>query len=148
MKIFIKITNKNCLPEIDKLVETMWKDGVNLSRVGGADGFRNCTTLTLSWDKWLDDERWRGHSKFKEYIYFEIKTLKSNKHIISIEIDDDATLVDKRAVYLAAKLLSESSNNSISYDGVNWMSTNDFIELVHDYIKCSFEEAVELSLTH
>lgn len=54
------------------------------------------TFLTLSWDKWLDDERWMGHPKFKEYLYFEIESI-NNEQQLSIEIDEDACFVDFRA---------------------------------------------------
>ncbi len=33
----------------------MWEKGVNISRVGQLDSLIIGTSLTLSWDKWLDE---------------------------------------------------------------------------------------------
>ncbi|UTR14126.1 hypothetical protein MM221_16315 [Salipaludibacillus sp. LMS25] len=145
MKIFIKIKDKNCLPKVDELVEIMWQKGVNLSRVGEQDSLTNGTSLSLSWDKWLDDERWKGHSKFKEYIYFEIEST-SSEHKLSIEVDDDACFVDIRAIYKAVEYIAERCNALISMDKGEWLQLNEFKASVDNYLKTSFSDAVEQSL--
>jgi hypothetical protein len=145
MKIFLKIKDENCLPKVDELVEIMWKKGVNLSRVGERDSLINGTSLSLSWDKWLDDERWKGHSKFKEYIYFEIESTNSERKL-SIEVDEDACFVDIRAVYKAVEFIAERCNPLISMDKGEWIQLNEYRAKVDNYLKTSFSHAVEQSL--
>lgn len=145
MDIFIKVKDKNCLPTVDELIEVMWKKGVNISRVGGQDSLRNGTSLSLSWDKWLDDERWKGHSKFKEYIYFEIESL-NNEYKLSIEVDERACFVDIRAVYKAVEFLAGRCKALISIDEGIWLQLNEFSASVDNYLKTSFSDAVEQSL--
>lgn len=145
MQILIKLVDKNCLPNVDELVKVMWLKGVNFSRVGEKDSLINGTSLSLSWDKWLDDERWKGHSKFKEYIYFEIESTYNN-HILSVEVDDGACFVDKRAAFKAVELIVERCDALVSMDKDEWMQLNEFRENVDNYIQTSFTEAVEKSL--
>ncbi len=145
MKYFLKVNDKNCLPEVDELVEIMWKKGVDISRVGQQDSLINGTSLTLSWDKWLDDERWREHPKFKEYLYFEIESNK-NEQQLSIEIDEDACFVDFRALYKAIEFIAERCNTLISIDKGKWIELIEYRLKVDNYIKTTFSEAVEKSL--
>lgn len=145
MKIFIKIKDKNCLPKVDELVEIIWQKGVNISRVGKQDSLINGTSLSLSWDKWLDDERWKGHSKFKEYIYFEIEST-NNEQKLSIEVDDDACFIDLRAVYKAVEFIAERCNALIRMDKNEWIQLNEYRARVDNYLKTSFSDAVEQSL--
>jgi hypothetical protein len=145
MKIFLKIKDKNCLPKVDELVGIMWQKGVNLSRVGEQDSLIKGTSLSLSWDKWLDDERWKGHSKFKEYIYFEIEST-NNEQKLSIEVDEDACFVDIRAVYKAVEFIVERCNALISMDNGEWIQLNEYRARVENYLKTSFSHAAEQSL--
>ncbi|MBQ4900935.1 hypothetical protein KB559_19025 [Paenibacillus sp. Marseille-P2973] len=145
MKLFLKVKDKNCLPEADELVAIMWKRGVNISRVGRQDSLIIGTSLTLSWDKWLDDERWRGHPKCKEYLYFEIETI-NNEQQLSIEIDEDACFVDFRAMYKAVEFIAERCNTLISIDKGIWVQIKEYRLKVDNYIKINFQEAVEKSL--
>ncbi|MFT8349937.1 hypothetical protein [Clostridium saccharoperbutylacetonicum] len=146
MKIFIKYNENGDLPDIDDLVKKMWKENINVSKVADAVSFRDCTTLSLAWDKWLDDKRWASHPKFKEYIYFElIKESRFTSKII-MQIEDDAIEVDKCAFYKAVVLIGEKTRWEISADGIKWIKIDDYIKVVNRYLKLSFEEAVELSL--
>lgn len=145
MKYFLKVNDKNRLPKVDELVDIMWKKGVHISRVGQQDSLIIGTSLTLSWDKWLDDERWRGHPKFKEYLYFEIESI-NNEQLLSIEIDEDACFVDFRALYKAIEFIAERCNTLISIDKGKWIQLNEYRLKVDNYIKTTFSEAVEKSL--
>lgn len=149
MKIFIKYNNNDCLPDIVDLVGVMWKENINFSKVADATSFSECTTLSLAWDKWLDDERWISHPKFKEYIYFDLKRKHAavfNK--MSMEIDDEAIEVDKRAFYKAVVYIAEITQGKISLDGISWLDSKDYAENIKEYLKLSFEQANELSLSH
>jgi|GEM_PF-2100627 len=145
MKILIKIEDKKCLPTVDELVEIMWQKGINLSRVGEQDSLTNGTSLSLSWDKWLDDERWKRHPKFKEYIYFEIESTH-NEQKLSIEVDGSACFVDMRAVYKAVEFIAERCNALISTNNDEWLQLSEFRTSVDNYLKTSFSDAVEQSL--
>lgn len=149
MKVFIKYRENNPLPDIEDLVKIMWNEGISFSKVADDVRFKNCTTLSLAWDKWLDDKRWVSHPKFKEYIYFDIERkdpLFFNK--ISLEIDDNAIEVDKRAFYKAVIYISEKVQGEISINGTVWLDSNDYAKTVNEYLKLSFEKAIELSLSH
>lgn len=146
MKIFLKVIDKKCLPKVDELVEIMWHKGVNLSRVGEEDILIKGTSLSLSWDKWLDDERWKGHSKFKEYIYFEIEYTNSEQKL-SIEVDENACFVDIRAVHRAVEFIAERCNSLISMDKGEWIQLSEYRSRVGSYTKTSFSDAVQQSLS-
>lgn len=149
MKIFIKYVENNSFPDIVDLVKIMWKEGISFSKVADDVSFKNCTTLSLAWDKWLDDKRWVLHPQFKEYIYFDIQrndSLFSNK--ILLEIDDNAIEVDKRAFYKAVIYISEKVQGEISINGTVWLAPNDYAKTVNEYLQLSFEKAIELSLSH
>lgn len=133
------------IPKMSELVEIMWKKDISVSRIGNQHTLRRNGYLTLSWDKWLDDERWEEHSKFKEYIYFEIKVIK-NEYCLSIEIDDDACFVDIRAVHKAAMYIAKKANTLVSYNKKKWIKQSDYKIIVRKYLDTSFEEAVEKSL--
>lgn len=149
MKLFINYKKKNSLPDIADLVTNMWKEGISFSKATDAVSFRDCTTLSLAWDKWLDDKRWVSHPKFKEYIYFDLTTKERGlSHMMLLEIDDDATAIDKRAFYKAAIYIAEKIQGEISVDEIIWLESKDYAETVKEYLKLSFEEAVELSLSN
>jgi hypothetical protein len=74
----------------------------------------------LCWDKWVDDPRWSSHEKFIEHVYFDTSPDTS---VISIEVDDDATIVDKRAVHKACLLIAERCGGLLSVDEEKWMSS-------------------------
>jgi hypothetical protein len=65
---------------------------------------------------------------------------------MKIEVDDAATFVDKRAVYLAAKLLAEKTEGEIKIDDNKWLSIEEFIDIRKNYINCSIDNAIEISL--
>jgi hypothetical protein len=149
MKLFIKYKEKNSLPDIADLVSTMWKEGISVSKAADAVSFRECTSLSLAWDKWLDDKRWASHSKFKEYIYFVITT-KDHGHTnkIVIEMDDDATVIDNRAFHKAAVYIAEKTQGEISADGIVWLDPKKYTETIKKLLKYSFKEAEDLSLSN
>jgi hypothetical protein len=142
MKIYIEIKNRKRLPKMDELVEVMWKQDISLSRVGNQDSLRKGTYLTLSWDKWLDDERWKYHPNFKEYIYFDF----DNRNL-SIEVDDNACLLDLRAVYKAVEFIGKTQEALVKIESDNkWMTLEQYKLRVKRYLMLSFSEAVEKSL--
>lgn len=146
MKLYVNIPDRKTLPEIDKLIEFMWKKNVSISKAADAERLRDCTTLAICWDKWVDDNRWVNNCKFKEYIYFNIPKKIQLSNPIIVEIADDAVLVDKRAVYKAVLLIASCGDGLISKDRTIWLSKNEFEEQNKKLLICSFEDAVEISL--
>lgn len=116
----------------------MWAGGRNISH---AFDLKEFNSLMLSWDKWIDDERWKGNAKSFEHINFEI----IDKNIVFIDIKDDALFIDKRAFYIGAIYICEKTNGKISEDKITWKTSKEFSNNVTNYINCSFKEAVELS---
>jgi hypothetical protein len=143
MELFIKLKDVDSLPSIEDLKRIMWYENASISRVGNDSLLRSGEEISLSWDKWIDDQRWSNHSKSKEYIYFQF----IQPNLIKIEIDDSATFVDKRAAVLAGKFLIEIDDGDCSYDIEKWLQKNEFIESIKKYLQCSFHSAVEESLT-
>jgi hypothetical protein len=143
--IYVLISDLGDLPNIDQLIEHMWERGHNFSRVGNSISFRNSAPICLSWDKWLDDPRWAGNLKSKEYIYVELST---NKKSVSIELEDyeNAVLVDKRAFHNAALYIAEQTKGMISLNGHDWISIIEYQTRIEKYVVLSFEKAVEVSL--
>lgn len=117
----------------------MWDGAKSISHAFDLKEFNN---LMLSWDKWIDDERWNENVKKSfEHINFEI----IDKNIVLIDIKDDALFVDKRAFYLGAIYICEKTNGQISNDKVNWNTPEEYTMKISDYINSSFKEAVEFS---
>jgi hypothetical protein len=142
MELYIKFKNADSLPTIEELKSIMWYENASISRVGNDNLLRIGEEISLSWDKWIDDQRWSNHSKSKEYIYFQF----IQPNLFKIEIDDSATFVDKRAAVLAGKFLVEIDDGDSSFDNEKWLQKNDFVEKIKQYLQCSFESAVEESL--
>jgi len=142
MELFIKLNDVDSLPTLEVLKREMFYEAASVSRVGNDSLFRNGEEISLSWDKWIDDRRWSNHSKSKEYIY--IQFIQPN--VVKIEVDDSATFVDKRAAALAGKFLVEVDDGDSSFDKEKWLPKKDFIQSINNYLQCSFERAVELSL--
>jgi hypothetical protein len=117
----------------------MWEKALSVSH---AFDLQENNSLMLSWDKWIDDKRWsNGIPKSFEHINFEFQ----NKKLIKIDVDDDALLVDKRAFYRSAILIAERTNGTISTDNSNWVTVNEFCENAKNYLKYSFDKAVDIS---
>jgi hypothetical protein len=145
MKVYVSIkSNREHLPEIIEMADIMWEKDISLSRSGDGNSLKNCTTLALCWDKWVDDQRWDSHPKFKEYIYFEISQKENIS--ITIEVDDEATIVDIRSVQKAALYLAEECDGKISTDGEIWIAPIDYYEFAKEYLQITFKESVEKSL--
>jgi hypothetical protein len=142
MEVYIKLMKKNSLPTIDTLTKAMWFENASISKAGNDEYLNTRDEVSLSWDKWINDERWTEHSKSKEYIYFQL----IQSRVMKIEVDDAATFVDKRAVYLAAKLLAEKTEGEIKIDDNKWLSIEEFIDIRKNYINCSIDNAIEISL--
>lgn len=142
MEVYIKLMKKNSIPKIDTLKRVMWFENASISKVGNDEHLKKGEEVSLSWDKWINDQRWAKHNKSKEYIYFQL----IQSQLMKIEVDDDAPFVDKRAVYLATKLLAENNKGEISFEGEKWLSTEEFIDVTKEYIRCSIDDAVEISL--
>jgi len=145
MKIYVDINKgRECLPEIIDLVDVMWEKGISLSRAGDGTSFKNCTSLALCWDKWVDDKRWEMHPKFKEYIYFEVSP--EDKLVVTIEVDDESTIVDKRSVHKAALYIAERCDGKLSIDGITWIVPSTYREITKVYLQYDFKESIEKSL--
>lgn len=142
MELFIKMKNANSIPSIEDLKRVMWYENASISRVGNDDLLKSGEEISLSWDKWIDNQRWSNHPKSKEYIYFQF----IQPNLLKIEIDDSATFVDKRAVVLAGKFLAEIDDGDCSFNNRNWLQKDDFIKRINKYLQCSFDSAVEESL--
>lgn len=148
MKFFLSFKNKSEIPNVEQMLKYMWESGNNFSKSGNWKGSDRHTTLALSWDKWLDDSRWSNHPKFKEYIYFSLQNKRINlNYTISVEIDDDAVFVDKRAFFKAILLIAKSTKALIGIEKkTNLVSFNEFLTIANEYIEDSFSEATEKSL--
>jgi hypothetical protein len=142
MEVFIKLMKKNLLPKIDTLNKVMWFEKASISKVGNDEYLKNGEEVSLSWDKWINDQRWNENSKSKEYIYFQF----IQPQVLKIELDDDATFVDKRAVFLATKYIAEKTKGEIKIEANKWISLEEFIVMTKDYLNCSIDEAVNISL--
>lgn len=124
----------------------MWRKDINFSKIGNSVFFKKCTLLVLSWDKWLDDPRWNATSKWREYISFELpKIANDSGQLMTIEMDDEALLVDKRAFYKATIYIAQLTQGEISEDNIKWLSPQQYAETLEKYLTISFDEAVELS---
>ncbi|SDN05868.1 hypothetical protein SAMN04487897_101935 [Paenibacillus sp. yr247] len=120
MQLFISIKNANTLPSRDEIKKAMWEKALSVSHALDLQEFNS---LTLSWDKWIDDKRWSdGIPKSFEHINFEFQ----NKRLIIIDVDEDALFVDKRAFYRSAILIAERTNGTISTDNSTWIKVNEF----------------------
>lgn len=145
MFVWLKLIEKKNIPTMSELVEAMWKKDINISRTGNERTLKNDGYLTLSWDKWLDDERWKENSKCKEYIYFDVEK-RSGSHYLSIEIDDAACFLDIRAFHQATIYIAKKTNALISKNEQEWILLNHYLPLVSEYTSDTFEEANERSL--
>lgn len=146
MKLIIRFNDKKYLPKIDDLVYYMWNKNINFSKAGNSTKLATITSLSLCWDKWVDDIRFNTHPKFKEYIYFEQLSKSKNPPTLSIEVDNDALFIDKRAFYRAGLIIAQKTQGEISFDQQKWMKPNEFFSTYNEIIKFSFENAVEVSL--
>lgn len=148
MQSKIMLNNYKKIPLLDELTEVMWKKGVNVSRMGTYQHLLEGEEICLSWDKWLDDKRWSGHPKFKEYIYF---TLKRNEDDLTgeivIEVDDDATCTDKRAFYVASHHIAVKCDGLIFLETSGWSSPEQYRQAYDEYF-ITFEDANEVSLNN
>lgn len=139
IELFIYCTNLKSLPNRSSLKKMMWSEARSISH---SLDLKEFGSLALSWDKWIDDERWRKDAKKPvEYINFEVL----DNNIVLIDIEDNALFIDKRAFYKGAIYICEKTNGKISEDKITWKSPNEFIHNVSNYILSSFKEAVELS---
>ena len=139
MNLFIKVDNINALPSRNEIQEVMWEQANNISH---AFDLKEFNSLMLSWNKWLDDNRWKKSNKSFEHINFEI--IKENE--VVVDIADDALFVDKRAFYRGVLFICEKTNGKISIDDLVWHRPNEFKLDIKSYLDCSFNEAVERSL--
>ena len=139
MNLFIKVDNINALPSRLEIQEVMWEQANNISH---AFDLKEFSSLMLSWNKWLDDNRWGNSNKSFEHINFEF--IKEDE--VVVDIADDALFVDKRAFYRAVLFICEKANGEISIDELVWHRPNEFRLNVKSYLDCSFNEAVERSL--
>lgn len=142
MELFVKINSVDSLPSIEEIKKIMWYESASISRVGNDNLFRRGEEISLSWDKWIDDQRWTNHVKSKEYIYFQL----IQPNILKIEIDDSATFVDKRAAILAGKCIVDIYSGESSFDNEKWLDKITFLEKIDQYLQCSFDSAVDESL--
>lgn len=146
VKLYVRIGNRNNLPSIVALIDFMWDEGINASRAGNSHKLSTCTRLALCWDKWVDEIRFKGHPRFKEYIYFNHRYRRGEKSSqITIEVDDGALYVDQRAFFRAAFFLAMHTGR-ISLDGEVWLTCDEFKKAHCEYFMTNFKQAVEKSL--
>ena len=149
MKNFISYDKNSNLPEISDMVMNMWKDEISISKASDALRFKDCTTLSLAWDKWIDDTRWISNPNQKNIFIFDITTNETgDKYNMLLEIDDHAVEVDKRAFHKAILLIAEKTLGKISMDGLTWMNSEEYAEIFKEHLKHSFTESVDLSLVN
>ncbi len=107
--------------------------------------------FTLSWDKWLDDNRWTGLLRSKTHINFylepneelEERQITLDEKQIMIEAEEPVSLVDKKAVYQAAILIADPCDGIISLNKKEWLSIVEFEQVVQETLTFTFKEAAE-----
>lgn len=139
IELLVYCTNLKSLPNRSSLKKMMWSEAKSISH---SFDLKEFGSLTLSWDKWIDDERWSKDAK-KPFEHINFEVIDSN--IVLIDIEDDALFIDKRAFYKGAIYICEKTNGKISEDKITWKTPKEISHSVDNYINCSFKEAVELS---
>lgn len=79
MNLFIKVDNVNALPFPNEIQVVMWEQANSISH---AFDLKEFNSLMLSWNKWVDDNRWKKSNKSFEHINFEI--IKENEVVVDI----------------------------------------------------------------
>lgn len=105
--------------------------------------------LALSWNKWLDDARWR-HSPFdNEYIMMnEMRKPEGTPLYLYLSTDHiDIPTVDQRALYRLIDKISSPFDAVISNDdGVSWESVESFKNKHRLEMNLKFDLANKISL--
>lgn len=145
MRVHIELENLKKLPQIHQLdlAKIMWEEGNNFSRMGNSCYINECTYLTLSWDKWLDDKRWESNSKSKEYIDFEYYEVDKELHV---EIKDDSLILDKRAFHRAIVFIANSISAKVNLNEEEWIDIKEYTTRNSYFLNMTFQEALNLSL--
>ncbi|MGC6767125.1 hypothetical protein [Enterococcus sp. LJL51] len=152
MRLFVETNGKKTSWGYRELAEAMWfkeKDGkeLEISHVGNDETLRNSFYLTISLDKWLNDERWgeiRTPLKFQE-IELEYHTQDKIVEIVSKHVQ--ILTVDKRAMYIMViELAKELQGRIREDDSKNWQSVELFEKKHEDILSLSYDEANDLSL--
>ncbi|QKI80699.1 hypothetical protein [Kroppenstedtia eburnea] len=154
MEIFLEINRRGKFPNKEQLVKAMWEQDVNISISTFNLPLWKCDTFTLSWDKWLDDRRWSGLVGSKVNINFylesdedlEDRQIKLAYKQMMIEVENPVLLVDKKAVYQAAILIADRCDGVISLNQRDWLSIDEFKQVVEETLGFTFKEAAEVSL--
>ncbi|MGY3777879.1 hypothetical protein [Isobaculum melis] len=151
MKIYIKLNKTdNMNLGYRNLAEKMWFGIFNGKKLELSHGGNNETlcenfSLSLKWDKWLNDERWSQKKFDTEYIMLDPIR---NKTILYFKTDHINILtVDKRALYTMVIEISKEVEGLISEDNMEtWITVEEFINKHQEVLNLTFDEANNISL--
>lgn len=68
MKLFIKLKDADSLPSIEDLKRIMWFENASISRIGNENLLRIGEEISLSWDKWIDDEQVLNFQQMEKHL--------------------------------------------------------------------------------
>ncbi|MGG5341224.1 hypothetical protein [Enterococcus sp. AZ192] len=152
MRIYIGTSGNKTSLGYRELAEKMWfkeKNGheLEISHVGNDETFQNNFYLTLSLDKWLNDDRWDGVRNPIKFEDIEIVFHKEKQIIALISKHIEILMVDKRALYIMAVELAKDLDGLISEDGKStWLSVAEFETKHQVVLNLTYEEANDISL--
>ncbi|WP_051933845.1 hypothetical protein [Carnobacterium gallinarum] len=152
MKIYIQVKEPVINLKYRGLAEKMWfsryiHKKLEISHGGNTETLQNNFSLSLKWDKSLNDERWKEKKTFFSVEYIMLDPIR-NKTMLYIETKHINILtVDKRALYTMVCELAKEVQGTISDDNEeNWLTLEEFKEKHQEILNLTFEEANEISL--
>ncbi|MGC6769253.1 hypothetical protein [Enterococcus sp. LJL51] len=152
MRIYVETNGKKTSWGYRELAEVMWfkeKNGkeLEISHVGNDETLRNSFYLSLSLDKWLNDERWKKEKSPLQFQDIELNYHKEKKIIEIVSKHVKILTVDERAMYILTIELAKDLGGRISENGSeNWQSVAEFEKNHKDILSLTYDKANDLSL--
>lgn len=130
MRVYIAVKCKSSMPGMRRLAAYMWARGIELGYARSGRNMAESTYVSLTWAKWVDNPKWRGHPKNKEYIDLEwaslerVKTRVSREfyrlaaenqmdNVLIIQVANDAVTMDRRAFARAVYRVAQRTGGRI-----------------------------------
>ncbi|MCO6018867.1 hypothetical protein CKN86_03435 [Carnobacterium divergens] len=152
MRIYVQINLVEIALNYRELAEKMWFSCYNhkkleLSHMGNTETLQEDFSLSLKWDKWLNDDRWTSRLTASNHEHISVDPIRNNT-MLYFETDHVNILtVDKRALYIMVCELAKEVQGTISDDNEeNWLTLEEFKEKHQEILNLTFEEANEISL--
>lgn len=149
----------------EELAHKMWfeeMDGkeLSLSHVGNDEMLQEDCFISLSYNKWDNDSKWRDEKIValrsplrREYLHMEfedayISDYRGKGDYLRLTSNQkDILIVDKRAFYIMVIEVATALDGQISEDDKkSWMSVDEFKEMHQDVLSLTFDEANKISL--